>query len=139
MYIEQIFTLPVDIETLLVESQSEGFRFLERLVADFREGSNCFDATGEILFAVREQEQLIAVGGLNAYHGVGRLRRFYVAKAHRRTGVGRQLLTQLEQHAAKHFAEVVLFTGTVKASRFYETCGYTPVQEYRISHRKRLA
>jgi GNAT superfamily N-acetyltransferase len=81
----------------------------------------------------------VAIGGINKRDGVARLRRFYVSKAYRRSGVGRQLLEQLESHAALFFSEIVLFTDTPQASRFYEACGYVAVSENNASHRKVFA
>lgn len=138
MKIEKIRALPGDIHNLANESQADGFRFLKRLVDDFSNGTNRFDGIGEVLLAAREQGHLIAIGGINNIDGVARLRRFYVSKAYRRTGTGRLLLNELEQHAKDVFSELVLFTDTASASRFYQACGYMSVNEAGISHRKRI-
>lgn len=139
MKIEKIIELPADIQYLVSESQVDGFRFLKRLVDEFNSGINRFDNLGEVLLAVREQDKLIAIGGINNDNGVARLRRFYVSKQYRRTGLGSRLLKELEQTAIKSFSEIVLFTDTSDAGKFYQSCGYTWVEERGISHRKKLA
>jgi GNAT superfamily N-acetyltransferase len=137
--IERIFDLPSDIQGLMVESQAEGFRFLKRLVDDYHSGVNRFEHVGEALMVARSQGRVIAIGGINNVDGVGRLRRFYVTGQYRRAGVGRQLLKELELHAATSFADLVLFTDTTEASQFYEANGYTRVNEHDVSHRKVLS
>lgn len=105
MEIEQLTTLPHDIQGLVLESQSEGFRFLQRLIDEFDSVVNRFNGPGETLLAVRDNDTLIAIGGLNNCNGVGRLRRFYVSKKYRRAGVGRRLLKQLESDASHSFSQ----------------------------------
>ncbi|RVU85602.1 N-acetyltransferase [Leucothrix sargassi] len=136
MKVQAIKQLPPDIQVLVSESQPEGYRFLKRLVDDYRNETNLFDQHGEVLISVRDDNTLVAIGGINNHDGVARLRRFYVSKAHRRSGVGRLLLEALESHAALFFSEVLLFTDTTEASRFYEACGYIAVSENKVSHRK---
>ncbi|MEJ2762963.1 GNAT family N-acetyltransferase [Photobacterium sp. MCCC 1A19761] len=138
MEIEQIITLPQDIQGLVLESQSEGFRFLQRLIDEFDSDENRFNGPGEILLAIRDNGTLIAIGGMSNCNGVGRLRRFYVSQLYRRAGVGRRLLKQLENYASSSFSQVVLFTDTLAAGRFYESCGYVAVHEEHLSHRKTL-
>ena len=128
--------LPTNIQELISESQSEGYRFLKRLVDEFNTETNLFNQQGEILLSVMDNDVLVAIGGINNRDGVARLRRFYVSKAYRRSGVSRQLLEQLESHAALFFSEIVLFTDNPQASRFYEACGYLAVSEDKVSHRK---
>jgi len=64
----------------LRESQAEGHNMVNRLVADFRAGSNRFDAPGELLYAHFSGQVVVAVAGLNqesdpSYPRAGRIRR----------------------------------------------------------------
>lgn len=136
MKIENVEKLPSDIETLITESESEGFRFLVRLQNDFASGVNQFNKYGETLVTVRVDGKLVAIGGINRQDSSARLRRFYVSKCSRRLGVGRELLEFLEKHASKYFTKVTLFTDTLSASQFYEACGYLPVNMHYVSHEK---
>ncbi len=136
MKIEKVEQLPSDIETLITESQLEGFRFLARLQNDFVSGVNKFNRHGETLVTVRVDGKLVAIGGINRQDDCARLRRFYVSKCSRRLGVGCELLEFLEKHAYQYFTKVTLFTDTLQASQFYEACGYLPVNTHHVSHEK---
>ncbi|SBS38059.1 acetyltransferase [Marinomonas spartinae] len=136
MKIEKVEQLPSDIETLITESQLEGFRFLARLQNDFVSGVNKFNKNGETLVTVRVDGKLVAIGGINRQDDCARLRRFYVSKCSRRLGVGRELLEFLEKHASQYFTKVTLFTDTLQANQFYEACGYLPVNRHHVSHEK---
>jgi len=126
----------IDITHLVKESKEEGFRFLERLVNDYENGTNKFNKPGESLYGLFNKEGvLIAIGGLNIDpfsndEKVGRLRRFYVSKDYRRKGLGRLLLTQIINDA-KHFYKVlVLHTDTEQGDKFYTSLGFSKVNIY---------
>ncbi|MDY0393974.1 hypothetical protein ACFSMW_16105 [Virgibacillus halophilus] len=65
--IEQVINLlSYDLETLVKQSKEEGFRFVERLLNDYKNGSNMFSHCGEGIFGVFNNEGVIvAIGGLN--------------------------------------------------------------------------
>jgi GNAT superfamily N-acetyltransferase len=115
---------------ILEESKKDGFRFLERLVNEYESGKNTFNKQGESLLGVyTEQGVLIAVGGLNIdpfldNQKAGRLRRFYVAKEYRRSGVGTLLLKEIISNAKNYFEILVLQTDTEQAAKFYSTFGF---------------
>lgn len=120
----------IDLNHLVKESKEEGFRFLERLVNEYENGSNTFDKPGESLYGLFNKEGvLVAIGGLNAdpfsnEKCAGRLRRFYVSKDYRRHGLGRLLVNQLITDA-KHFYKVlVLNTDTEQGDKFYTSIGF---------------
>lgn len=133
-------SLPPAFEMLLQASKREGFHFLKRLKQEFVSGVNCFDKEGEILCGIYQDEQLIALGGINAWlyrdNCVGRLRRFYVLPDYRKQGVGRFLLTHLESVASSHFKTLYLYTDTVNATRFYQVCGYEACEEAEANFKK---
>jgi GNAT superfamily N-acetyltransferase len=117
---------------LIAESETEGFRFLLPLRADYDAGRVRFDGPGEALLGVYAGDELIAIGGLtiDPYVGdprTGRVRRVYVRPAHRRRGVGGRLLAALEAAARPHFDVLLLRTDTAAAARFYERLGYAPL------------
>ncbi len=119
------------------ESQSQGFRFVERLVREYRSGANCFNRSGEVLLSVHAQDEIIGIGGLNRdpYLNdamIGRLRHLYVASAWRRQGIGRRLVDQLIHEARQHYQLLTLRTDTVAADRFYQKLGFQthPQWEY---------
>ncbi|WP_412103358.1 GNAT family N-acetyltransferase [Rossellomorea aquimaris] len=108
--INQITNLfDVDLSQLLKESKQEGFRFIERLVDDYESAVNTFSLPGECLFGIfHEEDKLVAIGGLNTdpyseEDNVGRLRRFYVSREFRRSGLGRLLVRRILKEAEKHY------------------------------------
>jgi GNAT superfamily N-acetyltransferase len=119
------------IQPLIAESQRENIRFLTRLGHDWKSRANRFAAEGEAFFGIYEGKTLIAVGGINRESpDCGRLRRFYVRRDRRRTGVGRLLLEHLLGFAATHYARVNLWTDSEAADRFYLAMGFARVDSF---------
>jgi GNAT superfamily N-acetyltransferase len=141
--IRQISALPPEILILEAEAVTEGFRFLTRLVADWKNGSNRFDQPGECLLGAFRNGQLIAIGGLSydpyARSDTGRLRRVYVAHASRGQNVGKALVQQLLEYAAQRFRVVRLSTDTPEGSAFYLRCGFQQIHDDFATHVKSLA
>lgn len=125
--IQKLDELPEQIVELSLISQSEGFKFINRLISEYQYGQNCFDEVGEALYGMQYANQLIAIGGVNATLNkhVGRLRRFYVHPEYRRQGIGELLLRSVEEHAKQYFDEIVLYTDTHRAAAFYKKMGYS--------------
>jgi GNAT superfamily N-acetyltransferase len=123
--------LHVDIFHLIVESKKEGFRFLGRLVEDYKNGTNNFNNPGEVVYGVfNEAGKVVAIGGLNIdpytnENKIGRLRRFYVSENYRRKGIGKLLLEKIIYHAKNYYETLVLHTDTEQADKFYTTHGFT--------------
>jgi GNAT superfamily N-acetyltransferase len=128
--IERLVALdPAAVEPLVVESTGEGYRLVRRLVDDWTDGSNRFDACGESLWAAREDERLIGVCGVNvdpfaADPRVCRLRHLYVLRAYRRRGAGRRLVAQACVSAGPHFDRMRLRTKSLEAAEFYLCLGF---------------
>jgi GNAT superfamily N-acetyltransferase len=138
--IRQISALPPEIQVLEAEGVAEGFRFLTRLVADWKSGTNRFDQPGECLFGAFRDGQLIAIGGLSydphAGPDIGRLRRVYVARASRGQNVGKTLVQHLLEQAAQRFRVVRLSTDTPEGAAFYLRCGFQPIHDDFATHAK---
>jgi GNAT superfamily N-acetyltransferase len=129
--VKQIINLfCVDLTHLVKESKEEGFRFLERLVSDYKNGTNNFNKPGEFLYGMFNKEGvLIVIGGLNIdpysnEQRIGRLRRFYVSRDYRRNGLGRLLLKQIIYDAKHYYKVLVLHTDTKQADKFYTSFGF---------------
>lgn len=130
--VEQIKNLSsVNLIYLVKESKNEGFLFLERLVNDYKDGTNKFNRYGEFLYGVFTIEgSIVAIGGLNIdpfsnMEQIGRLRRFYVSKDYRRKGIGELLLDTIISDAKKHYKTLVLHTDTEQADKFYTSYGFS--------------
>ncbi|MBL1177529.1 GNAT family N-acetyltransferase [Pantanalinema sp. GBBB05] len=117
------------INHLVEESVSQGFRFLERLIREYRSGLNCFNKPGELLLTASVQGAVVGIGGLNQdpyfnHPRIGRLRHLYVESAWRRRGVGHLLVTHLIHAANHHYQLLMLRTDTVTAAEFYQQLGF---------------
>lgn len=136
--IRQISALPPEILLLEAQAITEGFRFLTRLIADWKDGSNRFDQPGEGLFGAFSNGQLVAIGGLSndpyAGAGIGRLRRVYVWRAARGQHVGKALVQRLLEYAAQSFSVVRLSTDTPEGAAFYLRCGFRPIEDDFATH-----
>ncbi|PFE01048.1 N-acetyltransferase [Bacillus cereus] len=125
-----------DLTHLVQESKQDGFRFLERLVNDYKIGINTFDKPGESLYGVfNKKNVLVGIGGLNIDSSlkgqeVGRLRRFYIAKDNRRNGLGKLLLNTIICVARRHYKILVLYTDTEQADKFYISTGFLKSDTY---------
>jgi len=124
-----IDALPIHLNSLVAESEMEGFQFLRRLVTDWSDGTNTFSLDGEALFLAEHEGRLVGVAGLNIdpYAGsshIGRVRRLYVSKRFRRHGVGSRLLAEIVAAAKNRFTRLQLFTRSADAVRFYVALGF---------------
>ena len=138
MDVVRLRTLPPDTEALAREAGRAGYRFLARLLEEWRSGANRFDGPGELLLGAMVEGRRVGVGGLNRdpYRDdplVGRVRHLYVAESHRRQGIGRAMLEAIAAEAAAAFRELRLRTDQQAAAQFYE-CGFTPVLDATASH-----
>ncbi|WP_096154021.1 GNAT family N-acetyltransferase [Bacillus sp. FJAT-45066] len=130
--VKQIYNLlNFDVDSLVKQSKEDGFRFVERLANDYKNGSNTFNHSREGLFGVfKEEGVLVAIGGLNKdpfsnEQSIGRLRRFYVSKEYRRNGIGSLLVKKIIDEAKRYYKILVLHTDTEQADKFYTSLGFS--------------
>jgi GNAT superfamily N-acetyltransferase len=118
--------LPSGFDRLRGEARSEGHRHLERLADEWNTRAMRFDRGGEALFAARLDGSLAGIGGPTidpAIPGALRMRRFYVAKSFRRTGIGRTLARNLLTHA-RSLHRLVTVNAAVGSESFWESLGF---------------
>jgi GNAT superfamily N-acetyltransferase len=119
-----------DITRLVTESESEGYRFLTRLVKEYKDGTNTFSKPGEALFCIQDEvDDVVAIGGVNQSPvtdrmEVARLHRFYVLPSSRRQGIGTLLLKEIIDHSNGKFTEMTLKTESSTADAFYRSNGF---------------
>ncbi len=121
--------LPPGFGDMQVEARAEGYRFLDRLAADWETGTVQFNRDGEALFAAWHNDALAGIGGITldpAISDVLRMRRFYVRAAFRRGGIGRALAHALLGHARRSGKPVLVNAGTEIAPPFWEALGFAP-------------
>jgi len=132
----RIENLPRDeLLPLLEESKRMGFRFVERLIAEWESGENRFDKDGEALFIARDDKRVVGICGINIdpYLGdpqVGRVRHLYVIAKERRKGVGRELVQRVIEEARRHFLYLRLRAANEDSYRFYSALGFASVYGY---------
>ena len=117
---------------------------VNRLLTDFRSGTNRFDAPGEVLFAYLSGIRVVAVAGLNqepdeGMHRTGRIRRLYVLPKFRGRGLARGLVQHIELAAETHFRRITVNVGILDAGGFYEHLGFSRSDDSGITHVKELA
>lgn len=130
--IEQVNDLQsIDVSHLVKESETEGYRFLTRLVNDYKDGTNTFSEDGEALFCIRNKanDEVVAIGGVNQSPfsddvKTARLQRFYVLDEARRQGIGSLLLKEITEHSKGTFDEITVRTESSKADAFYLSNGF---------------
>lgn len=133
--IVDLFDLPLaNIQPMRQESRTQDHRFIDRLVAEYADGTNRFALPGEALYGVYCRERMIAVGGLNrdpflVDSDVGRVRHVYVLSDFRRQGVGTLLLQQIVDEARQYFRLLTLRTFSEDAAGFYVSLRFQPTSE----------
>ncbi|MBI3514839.1 MAG: GNAT family N-acetyltransferase [Proteobacteria bacterium] len=133
-------TLPLaGFADLAAEARGQGRDFVDRMDTEWRDGSNRFDAAGEVLFGAFDGERLVGVGGLNrdpyvAAPRIGRLRHLYVLTAWRRGAAGGALVRAVVEAARGGFDCVRLRTSAPAAVRLYEALGFAPVDDPTATH-----
>ena len=130
-------SLPAGFDTLRAEAAAAGYRHLERLAADWAAETTRFDRADEILLAAYRNGVLVGIGGLSVDPidpGALRLRRFYVAKSVRRSGIGRALADTLLRRALKAGRPVTV-NAVDGSAAFWESLDFRPDNRDGHSHR----
>lgn len=134
-------TLPGQVHSLAVAARCEGYRFLDRLIDEWSDGSSRFDRHGECLLMVFIGEVAAGIGGLTAEPkivGALRMRRFYIHPSVRGQGVGHMLADVLIGRARQTTTLLTVHSGSEDASAFWRTLGFQPCLGDGYSHFLRL-
>lgn len=127
--------LPRGFELLRHAADGEAYDMLAVLAHEWADGTNRFDRPGEALVAAYSNGILVGVGAMSndpALPGALRMRRFYVAQAYRRRGVGRALADALLERPEVHGRTITLNAPQAEAARFWEALGF--VRDERDGH-----
>lgn len=119
----------LELESLIQDSQVEGFAFVQRFVDEWKAEANCFNRKGEIFLTAKENDRVVGCCGLNIdpYYrvsGLGRVRHLYVLSSKRRQGIGSQLIKEIIREAKHNFDWLNLRTNDAEASLFYLAQGF---------------
>ena len=131
---------PIGFTQMRAEAQAEGFEHIERLAEEWETRRQRFQLDGEALFAALLEDRLFGLGGITHDPVIPpelalRVRRFYVRPEGRRKGVGRALLRRITQQGLRHAPVLVVNAATPPAAAFFESCGFTAVDEPGFTHR----
>ncbi|KAB8138110.1 GNAT family N-acetyltransferase [Gracilibacillus oryzae] len=142
MIIERVASLEeYNLDLLIDDSISEGYKFINRLVDEYTSGNNKFDKTGESLYVAKIGGEVVGIGGLNIdpylnLPDVGRVRHLYVLRKNRGVGLGKELLNTIIAEAKGNFRTIRLSsTDDPAAQQLYIACGFSKVEGiYKASH-----
>lgn len=118
--------LPAGFDALRREARAEGYRFVERLAADWASGETRFDRGGEILLGLWIAGELVGIGGLSVdpvSANALRMRRFYIRTMFRRRGLGRMLAEGLLERA-RCSGRPVTVNAAAGSEAFWEALGF---------------
>ncbi|MBW4438435.1 MAG: GNAT family N-acetyltransferase [Pleurocapsa minor GSE-CHR-MK-17-07R] len=119
-----------ELRPLLDASLAEGYTFIQKLWDEYDMGAMTFCENGAGLLGITDETQLIGIGGVHTdpylqIPTIGRIRHVYVLAAHRRKGIGKQLIEGLIAHAAPQFMILTLRTQTEEGRNFYTALGFS--------------
>jgi len=127
MRLERVIdSLPAGFAELQAEARADGHSMLDTLAAEWSSGAMRFDRPGEMLLAAYAANTLAGIGGLTQepeIPGALRMRRFYIALAYRRHGVGRALAAALLRQA---MAKTITCYAAAGSEAFWEALGFMP-------------
>ena len=129
--------LPAGLDALRKEARGQGYRMLDTLATEWESGVQRFAHPNEALFAAYAEDQLVGVGGITlevSFPGAMRMRRFYIALAHRRTGVGCALATALLDSA---HGRTITANAAAGSEPFWESFGFVPDRRGGHTHIRR--
>jgi GNAT superfamily N-acetyltransferase len=128
--------LPCGFAAMQTEARAEGYRFLDRLAAEWEARTAHFARPGEKLLAAHFDNELAGIGGLTLDPVVShalRMRRFYIRAAFRRGGIGSALATALLDEA-RCIGRLVVVNAAAGSEAFWESLGFVPDRRDGHSH-----
>lgn len=136
MTIQPLTDLNNDVlQKLLTNSLDEGYTFVQTLLDQYLSGKVTFTEDESLLLSAKSDDELIGVGGIHPDpylidSSIGRIRHVYVLPEYRRSGIGRQLVESLLEHARRHYSSVTLRTLTTHGDAFYKSLGFSDTARF---------
>ncbi len=121
--------LPSDIARLNASAMEEGVGLVDRLMREWRDGTQLFEGEDECLLIARVGDEIAGVGGITRDPGDPsslRMRRFYVLPRFRRRGVARKMVDALLARVAPD-RKVGVHVGPPEALPFWRKMGFESV------------
>jgi GNAT superfamily N-acetyltransferase len=129
--------LPAGLDALRIEARGNGHRMLDTLATEWVSGAQRFVRPGEALLAAYVGDELAGIGGITqepTIPGALRMRRFYVALAHRRAGVGRTLAAVLLEGAD---GRIITANAAAGSEAFWGSLGFVAERRDGYTHIRR--
>ena len=128
-WVVQLAALPAGFGDLAADAKAAGSRILDVLEQDWDSGAVRFDRPGEALFGAVNGDALLGILGVTCDPymrdaAVMRVRRLYVLRAARCSGLGRQLVEAAAAQARSAGAARLRVRAPASAFAFYERCGF---------------
>lgn len=130
--------LPESFPVPATVAKAEGYDFLERLGARWRDGAYLQDRDASVLAAFSD-DHVIAIGAQtfdehDPHPDHRRIRHFYVHRDYRRAGIGRTLAGALIQEAFQHAPRLHLRATHALSTAFWDAMGFARVDHPTRTH-----
>lgn len=130
-----------ELEYLASDALEDGYKIVRKTIDQWKDGTNQFSDYREVLYGVRKDDHIVAIGGINIDpylmdEDVGRLRHVYVHRAYRESGIARAILEKILDEKANNFRVLRLFARNEHAMQLYEEYGFKKVVEFKATHIK---
>ena len=109
--------------------KKKGIDFVSRLASEYEDGTNRFSEQGEALYGAWEDEELVAIGGLN--RNTTTLRKIsktisflYFTRSSSEKELEVNLFKAISENAKGKFKEITTKTESAKADAFYRANGF---------------
>ena len=132
--------LPPEFERLREAARTEGYGFLDRLHARWR--NSAYDADDQAsVVGVQSEDRLVAIGAqtydeYDPHPEHRRIRHFYVLPEARRHGAGRLLAGELTKHAFERAPRLHLRATHSLSTAFWDAMGFERVARADRTHEK---
>lgn len=103
--------------------------FVDEQHVPVEEEIDSFEEVAEHFLVYDDNEQPIGAGRLRILQGCAKVERICILKPFRGTGVGKVLMTFIEQHAATQHINVLKLNAQTHAIPFYKALGYQITSE----------
>ena len=129
------------LEELALDAVEDGYNIVRKTIDQWKNGTNTFSDYREVLYGVKVNENIIAIGGINIDpylmdFDIGRLRHVYVHRDYRQQGIATALLEKILNEYAYHFTVLRLICRNEVAMQLYESYGFKKVVEFKATHIK---
>ncbi len=127
------------LSPLAKNAKEDGYNFVQRTIDEWNSGINKFDLKNEVLYGVKINNDIVAIGGCNQdpyvmNERIGRIRHVYVHKDFRGLGLSTMLMDKVLDFAKERYPIIRLSTNNPVAAMIYENYGFTREFDKKQTH-----